>query len=545
MSYAKASRHLPENRRVISSKTIDIAFIGYFFDMGGVQKSCLTIAEHLKDRGFSFHMINLKNTFFQERFKACGVCRSITEPRDVIRYLQENNIDIVHVNNCDSGSYFAHCAGITHIVERLDGYASAFIFDKTPVDCIVASTDAVYERALKEYPHKYVDLIYNGVDTSLFQPRRTCATPLRDRLGIRESDIVVGYLGRISREKRQDKLIELFARTLQSNPGLKLILMGNDHQDGYRELLAEKISDMSLHKSVFLMEGTEHPEHVIPEFDIGVIFTGTYTKPDGSVHIPREGYPNAVMETMSTGIPVVATNCGEIPLLVQHGKTGFVFDVNDETGFKDALIELSNNKRLRKEMGENARKYVVNHFAIESMVNRYEKLYRRILDPDFSIKYPKSRHGTDKYFMTKNFDITNVQSKNKTLVIRSGSKPMADILVDRLRESGVEKISFLCTEKNYADIRKYEIHDEIFVYCYSDRFDPERMGCIISEINDRHYDYIFFILNNYNGLRMESAERFYESLKSFKASKNIFDLCDSLSADKKIAVTACGSMFEW
>ena len=239
-------------------KNINIAFIGYFFCTGGVPRSLLSIAETLKDRDFSFHMINLFCNDFQDRFRVCGPCHYIPDPQKVISYLKNNNIDIVHTNNCDAGSYLGYIANVPRIIERLDGCGSAFIFDKTPVDCIIASTDLSYKKAADEYTHKYVRKIYNGVNTAIF-----CQKPkdekLACQLGMSKDDIVIGYLARISREKRQDMFLDIFKTLVQTLPKLKLILIGNDHDDGYRTVVQDKIKQLGLTQHVTMLNARENP----------------------------------------------------------------------------------------------------------------------------------------------------------------------------------------------------------------------------------------------------------------------------------------------
>lgn len=525
------------------NRSIPVAFISYFFDMGGVQRSLLSIAEHLKDRGFSFHMINLRNDFFQDRFRACGYCRYIPEPADVVAYLKERNIQIVHTNNCDAGSYFAYLAGVPRIVERLDGYASAFMFDKTPVDCVVASTNDVYERALREYPNKYVKLICNGIDTTLFRPG-TRSGIVRDKLGIAPDDIVIGSLGRISREKRQDFLLDMFARLREDLPNAKLVLIGNDHNDGYRDYLHTKIDELNLYGDAWVLGGTENPHEIIPDFDIGVLATGPYTKPDGTRCVPREGYSNAVMEKMACGIPVVATDCGELSTLVAHNKTGYIVDINNPDDMRRRIMHLIHRKELRERMGRTARRVIERHFDTSRMIDSYERLYRELLDDRFSKQYPDSRLGTEKYFLNSGFDEHNLDDK-KILIVRSGSKRITDSLIQQLENRSAGRFAFLCNQNNYQDVAGYGNRDAVFVYDASDRFDPEKMSDLLSKINEEYFDVLFFILNDFNGLKFESSDAFYSSLRQFKQSSNIFELCDSIQASRKVAVTATGQMYRW
>ena len=380
-------------------KNINVAFIGYFFDLGGgIQRTFLSLAQQLSKKGFIFHMINLVKNDFQDRFRACGRCHYITEPAQVIAYLRENKIDLVHTNNCDAGSYLAHIAGVPRIIERLSGLGSAFMFDKTPVDAIVCSTDRVYEKTLRRYPHKFVTRIYNGVDTGVFHPNYT-DMGLRNELAINSSDVVIGYLARISREKRQHAFLDIFARINRIQKHTKLILAGNAHDNDYRKSVEKKIRALNLETSVFLIDGTEHPEKIINSFDISVLYSGRYKKTDGSVHVHQEGLSNAVLESMAMGKPMVVTDSGETRTLIQDNINGFVVDIDDMNAFYEKLLYLIKNKPLWNTMGSRSVKIVEHSFNLSRMIDHYEQTYRYVVSDDFIKNHTQTRGNIASYFL--------------------------------------------------------------------------------------------------------------------------------------------------
>lgn len=69
---------------------------------------------------------------------------------------------------------------------------------------------------------------------------------------------------------------------------------------------------------------------------------------------PGEGFPGAILDAYISGIPVVVSNWKDIPSFVEHGKTGYVFDLNNEIEFGDNLIHLYNNKDLLFQMKVNS-----------------------------------------------------------------------------------------------------------------------------------------------------------------------------------------------
>ena len=92
----------------------------------------------------------------------------------------------------------------------------------------------------------------------------------------------------------------------------------------------------------------------------------------------EEGFPNAVLESMASGIPVVATRVGGIPEAVIDGRTGFLVDSRDHGSLADRLIQLLTSDTLAKEMGDSARKRVQEDFNMEKMIRATEEAYKEL-----------------------------------------------------------------------------------------------------------------------------------------------------------------------
>ena len=92
-----------------------------------------------------------------------------------------------------------------------------------------------------------------------------------------------------------------------------------------------------------------------------------------------DSLPYAVLEAMALGLPVLATAVGGVPELVRDGATGRLVLPADDAALADALAELLGDAAARERMGGAARELVKERFRLESMVNRTERLYERVL----------------------------------------------------------------------------------------------------------------------------------------------------------------------
>ena len=88
-----------------------------------------------------------------------------------------------------------------------------------------------------------------------------------------------------------------------------------------------------------------------------------------------EGISLSILEAMSAGLPVVATNVGGNPEIIEHKKTGFLVESNNPYALAKALLYLLKNENYRKNTGKTARKKVEEQFNFKKMVKNYEKLY--------------------------------------------------------------------------------------------------------------------------------------------------------------------------
>ena len=207
----------------------------------------------------------------------------------------------------------------------------------------------------------------NGIDTERFNNNvvnNEKVQELRLALGINYGDFVIGFAGRLVRDKGIIELVRAYQEVRKAHQNVRLMLVGMLEK---RDIL---------------------PEDVIKTIkeDKGIICTGYvgyatieqyYSLMDVYV-LPsyREGFRTSVLEASSMEIPVItsrATGCCDSIL---EGKSGY-FVNHDENELELVLLKLINDKSLRKSMGEAGRKYVEDNFRQEIVWKEIEKLYQR------------------------------------------------------------------------------------------------------------------------------------------------------------------------
>ncbi|MHA1686007.1 MAG: glycosyltransferase, partial [Candidatus Heimdallarchaeaceae archaeon] len=93
----------------------------------------------------------------------------------------------------------------------------------------------------------------------------------------------------------------------------------------------------------------------------------------------NESFGLTLAEAMACETPVIAPNVGGIPEVVNHGKTGFLYPANDATKLVEYMLQLLEDNKLKENMGQKARKKVVENFASEKIADKYLDWYKTIL----------------------------------------------------------------------------------------------------------------------------------------------------------------------
>ena len=88
-----------------------------------------------------------------------------------------------------------------------------------------------------------------------------------------------------------------------------------------------------------------------------------------------EGLPNTVLEAMAMEIPVVSTNVGGVPEIVEHQKTGFLCEVGAVAEIAKVVLELLQDSLMRKKITENGRALIIEKFSFAARLRAIEDIY--------------------------------------------------------------------------------------------------------------------------------------------------------------------------
>jgi glycosyltransferase involved in cell wall biosynthesis len=238
-------------------------------------------------------------------------------------------------------------------------------------DCILAPSTELAELSQRcGQSHAY--FISNGVDTGRFSPDRPTRAASRQELGLPASAKVILVPRRFEVKNGIRYIAQAYTAILASVPDAILVFCGPDCDriefPAVKRILADS---NSLGRVRF--EGAV-PNTAMPTY---------YSASDLAV-LPSlmEATSVSGLEAMATGLPLVATTVGGLPLIVQHERTGLLVPPCDSAALATAVIKLLLDERVRCEMGAAARQEVCTRFSWDTIAEQTETSYRTALGDD-------------------------------------------------------------------------------------------------------------------------------------------------------------------
>jgi sugar transferase (PEP-CTERM/EpsH1 system associated) len=234
-------------------------------------------------------------------------------------------------------------------------------------DRIIAVCEIAREAEIKRAmmsPDKVVT-IYNGISAERFvdlDPQTAARTRQTFRIPVEAP--LLGSVGRLHPQKGFTDLLTAFAQIRERIPSVRLFLAGGGKS---RADLEAQARSLGLSEAVTIAGVRADVPEVLAALDVFVLPSRW------------EGMPNAVLEAMAAGLPVVATAVGGTPEAVVDGVTGLLVPPRDPGALVQAIEWVLRDPNLRRRMGQAGRKRVEQHFSIEDTIRQTEALYETLL----------------------------------------------------------------------------------------------------------------------------------------------------------------------
>jgi glycosyltransferase involved in cell wall biosynthesis len=219
------------------------------------------------------------------------------------------------------------------------------------IDLFIAPSNFMKHQISMEYKNTY--LLHNGITL------KRALKPIHGKKLI--------FVGGLKKGKGVNYLIKAMPHIIDKIPDASLDIVGDG---GERDEFTKLVNDLKLQNKIKFLGwvNNENIRNIYKNADIVVIPS-----------IWPENLPMVCIEAMSVGRPLVGTNIGGIPELIENGKTGFLVDHGNSKQIAERVIELFSNRELMEEMGKNAR-IKAEQFSIEKHVLEMEKVYTKVIE---------------------------------------------------------------------------------------------------------------------------------------------------------------------
>ena len=149
---------------------------------------------------------------------------------------------------------------------------------------------------------------------------------------------------------------------VKSFPAVKLLVVGEGKM---KNALVKEVSSLGIKDNVLFLPQVEGAKNVLAAMDVFVMPS------------LQEGLGLALMEAMAQGLAVVGSAVGGIKTLIKDQVNGLLVEPADAAGLAKGILQLINDAQMRKNLGSNARKFIMENFSKEKMVKSTEGVYRQ------------------------------------------------------------------------------------------------------------------------------------------------------------------------
>ncbi len=241
-------------------------------------------------------------------------------------------------------------------------YAEKFtaIF-KNKIICINKLDYEIAKTQLK-IPEKKLTLIHHGIKPINFLSAEEAKQKLSQitNYKLQITNLTIGIIANLYKTKGLEYFVEAIKILQATSYKLQAIIIGEGNE---RKNLENLIKNYNLQDDIILAGKIETAAELLPAFDIYIC---------SSV---KEGFPYAILEAMSAGLPIVSTDVGGIPEMITDGKNGLLVEPNNPEELAEKIITLIKEETLRNALGEQAKNDAKEKFGIEKMIEKTKEVY--------------------------------------------------------------------------------------------------------------------------------------------------------------------------
>lgn len=334
-------------------------------NIGGTEKFLLSVLGNL-NRKYDFSVGYLK-----QRGQIAGEIEKLGIPVkkfsffSLVQHLKNHKIRIIHTHLYRAniiGRIAAKLAGVPVIISSqrsIDGWKKFYhVWDDKCTsyfcDLIISNSEAsknILVRREKIPPGK-ITVVYNGI-----APHKNTRTQEH------KNAFTVAYIGRLHKEKGICLIPEIAKLVSAKNNKITFLIYGDGPE---RQNLELRIKQLGLETNIIFAGWKNDLENIYNSIDLLLLPS------------EEESFPQAALEAMSFGIPVMAADVGGVSELVENKKTGFLIKSREPEPFAEAILSLGEDRYCYNHFSENSKARAAD-FTLEKMINSIDGIYERFI----------------------------------------------------------------------------------------------------------------------------------------------------------------------
>ncbi|BAW01136.1 glycosyltransferase [Thermus thermophilus] len=368
---------------------------------GGAETQLLLLASGLKRRGWQVRVVSmLPPEDFAEELReggvpvdSLGMTRGVPDPRALWRFsrvLREFRPSVVHAHMIHANLL----ARLTRLFVRVPvlvctahntievgrGFRteSAVHLAYRLTDPLCDLTTQVSLEGYRRYlegraaPPKKLRYVPNAVDLERFAPDPALRQEMRKALGLSEEAFLWLAVGRLEEAKDYPTLLQAFALVVKTHPKATLFVVGKGILESS---LRDLVRSLGLEASVRFLGLRKDVPALMCAADAYVLSSAW------------EGMPMVLLEAHASGLPVVSTDVGGVREVVRDGVSGYVVPPRDPSALAEAMKRLQSlPKEKQLSMGVEGRKWVEENYSLETLLGRWEALYKDLYQKKCDLK---------------------------------------------------------------------------------------------------------------------------------------------------------------
>jgi len=379
-------------------------------EMGGAQKYVLELSSTLQKKGYDTVVASEKNTLLRKKLTKNGVRfvelkniqRSINPITDlkvffeIYRLIKKEKPDIVHANSSKMGVLGAFAGAMAKLTFPEDDprgaplgsssgrkkmravfTAHGWVFNEVlPFwkktiyvflswlsalfqDDIICVSNFDKQAALKHGvgSEKKLHIINNGIDPvkTIFLSKEEA----KEKLDLPKDKKIIGAIGNLYKNKGTKYLIKAAANILKERNDVFFLIIGDGLE---KENLKKQIKELKMEDNIKIIKIETEAYKYLKAFDVFVLPS------------QKEGFPYTLLEAGLAEVPVITTNVGGIPDIM-NDENGILVISRDPEQIKNAILNLLKNEQKEKLIAKNLREEVLHNFTLQKMIERTEKIY--------------------------------------------------------------------------------------------------------------------------------------------------------------------------